>query len=109
LGLLVYLLRRPQRLLLRKQRLRRKVLKPLIYLTQADRAIAEAVRAQRQAESETLVSAQEVNAPKKPGLIPTSAEEARALGQKILDKLLSRVVCVREFSYFVMNQRMATS
>ena len=53
----------------------------------ADRAIAEAVRAQRQAESETLVSAQEVNAPKKPGLIPTSAEEARALGQKILDKL----------------------
>jgi len=53
----------------------------------ADRAIAEAVRAQQRTKSEATESAEAPNTPKKPGLIPTSAEEAKALGQKILDKL----------------------
>jgi small-conductance mechanosensitive channel len=53
----------------------------------ADRAIAEAVRAQQRTKSEATESAEAPNTPKTPGLIPTSAEEAKALGQKILDKL----------------------
>jgi len=53
----------------------------------ADRAIAEAVKAQQEkAESVTPVETAEM--PAKKSLIPSNAEDAKALGQKILDKVI---------------------
>lgn len=54
----------------------------------ADRAIAEAVKAQQATiNSETIPS--DDKAAKKPSFIPTSMEDAKALGQKALDKIIS--------------------
>ena len=53
----------------------------------ADRAIADAVRTQREAAATVEVEAGEVVEPKK-SLIPTSPDEIKALGQKILDTVL---------------------
>ena len=53
----------------------------------ADRAIADAVEAQRLAASKPAEAAPEE--PKKPSLIPTTPEDAKALGQKMLDKIVS--------------------
>ena len=53
----------------------------------ADRAIAEAVKAQQ--EKATLQSAaSEEETPKKKSFIPTSVDDLKALGQKILDKVI---------------------
>lgn len=53
----------------------------------ADRAIAEAVKAQQALISPNSVSS-EATTPKKPSLIPTSMEDAQALGKKVLDKVI---------------------
>ena len=53
----------------------------------ADRAIAEAVKAQQ--EKATLQSAaSEEETPKKKSFIPTSVDDLKALGQKMLDKVI---------------------
>ncbi len=53
----------------------------------ADRAIAEAVKAQQEKTSSVIAPADD-ETPKKPSLIPTSTEEIKALGQKVLDKII---------------------
>ena len=53
----------------------------------ADRAIAEAVKAQQDKTASDSTEPAEA-APKKPSFIPTSSEEFKALGQKILDKII---------------------
>lgn len=53
----------------------------------ADRAIAEAVEAQRQKVEAASAESETENAQKK-SLIPTSAEDVKALGQKVLEKVL---------------------
>ncbi|MEP3889066.1 MAG: mechanosensitive ion channel domain-containing protein [Hellea sp.] len=53
----------------------------------ADRAIAEAVKAQQVLASSDAATGDET-APKKPSLIPTSLDDAKALGKKVLDKVI---------------------
>ena len=53
----------------------------------ADRAIAEAVKAQ-QATVNLETATSDEKASKKPSFIPTSMEDAKALGQKVLDKII---------------------
>lgn len=53
----------------------------------ADRAIAEAVAVQKAKQNSEKAATNEI-APKKKSLIPTSAEEAKALGKTILDKII---------------------
>jgi len=54
----------------------------------ADRAIADAVEAQRSAKAAHIDVLTEAPS-KKPSLIPTTPDEAKALAQKLLDKILS--------------------
>ena len=54
----------------------------------ADRAIADAVEAQRSAKAAQVDVSPEAPS-KKPSLIPTTPDEAKALAQKLLDKILS--------------------
>ena len=60
----------------------------------ADRAIAEAVKAQQEKATQAEASTLETSAPKKPSFIPTSADEVKALGQKILDKIIGWLTSV---------------
>jgi len=53
----------------------------------ADRAIAEAVKAQQEKAVAANASPDE-EAPKKKSLMPTSADDVKALGQKVLDKVI---------------------
>lgn len=53
----------------------------------ADRAIAEAVKAQQEQVS-SVPETPDAATPKKPSVIPTSMEDIKALGQKALDKLI---------------------
>ena len=53
----------------------------------ADRAIADAVREQRAASETDSVDSESVEAPKK-SLIPTSPDQIKAVGQKVLDTVL---------------------
>jgi len=53
----------------------------------ADRAIAEAVKAQQEKAASESSNADE-EGPKKKSIIPTSADDVKALGQKVLDKVL---------------------
>lgn len=53
----------------------------------ADRAIAKAVRAQQSQTSSEAAPGDDA-APKKPGLIPTSMDDVKALGKKVLDKVI---------------------
>ena len=52
----------------------------------ADRAIAEAVRSQQ--EKAAMKTSAEDDKPAKKSLLPTSADDVKALGQKVLDKIL---------------------
>ena len=54
---------------------------------EADRAIAEAVRQQQEKAALEAVSPEE-QAPKEKSFIPTSMDDVKAVGQKILDKIL---------------------
>ena len=53
----------------------------------ADRAIAKAVREQ-QAKASIKQEVSDAGTPKKKSFIPTSADEVKALGQKVLDKVI---------------------
>ena len=53
----------------------------------ADRAIAQAVKAQQE-KTANAAPAETVEGPKKKRAFPTSADEAKVLGQKILDKII---------------------
>jgi len=53
----------------------------------ADRAIAEAVKAQ-QAQARAVTEAVDDVASEKSGLIPTSMDDVKALGKKVLDKII---------------------
>ena len=53
----------------------------------ADRAIAEAVKAQSDKAATDSAGPSEA-APEKPSLIPTSVDEVKVLGQKLLDKII---------------------
>ncbi len=55
----------------------------------ADRAIADAVEAQRSAASAKIETDAAPQAQKKASLIPTTTEDAKALVQKMLDKIVS--------------------
>ena len=54
----------------------------------ADRAIAEAVKAQQEKAALENGDVSNAEAPQKKSFIPTSADEVKALGQKVLDKVI---------------------
>lgn len=54
----------------------------------ADRAIAEAVKAQQEKAALENDDVSNAEAPQKKSFIPTSADEVKALGQKVLDKVI---------------------
>lgn len=54
----------------------------------ADRAIAEAVKAQQEKAALENGDVSDAEAPQKKSFIPTSADEVKALGQKVLDKVI---------------------
>ena len=58
----------------------------------ADRAIADAVNAQRRKNAAAVDAMPE--APKKPSIIPTNAEDAKKLAQKILDKIIEALTSI---------------